>query len=199
MKSAYYTGAVTNAYRMALDALERGETLPVGAAEECEAVSHRPYGTGFYYGQPRQYYPDSLYRSTAEVRAVVVACDENGRALLRQRNKIRPGDRLELLLPGTDGIPFTVEELRAFPSPWKNCGMKAVKRSPIPAAPICSFRCGSRKPQNLIPSSEAPGLHAAEKKQAGLQTAAVSDIINSVLLSEAASALPESFRERGVQ
>ena len=112
MKSAYYTGAVTNAYRMALDALERGETLPVGAAEECEAVSHRPYGTGFYYGQPRQYYPDSLYRSTAEVRAVVAACDENGRALLRQRNKIRPGDRLELLLPGTDGIPFTVEELR---------------------------------------------------------------------------------------
>ena len=112
MKSAYYTGAVTNAYRMALDALERGETLPVGAAEECEAVSHRPYGTGFYYGQPRQYYPDSLYRSTAEVRAIVAACDEKGRALLRQRNKIRPGDRLELLLPGTDGIPFTVDELR---------------------------------------------------------------------------------------
>ena len=42
----------------------------------------------------------------------MVACDENGTALLRQRNKIRPGDRLELLLPGTDGIPFTAEELR---------------------------------------------------------------------------------------
>jgi hypothetical protein len=42
-------------------------------------------------------------------------------------------------------------------------------------------------------------MHAVEKKQAGLQITAVSDIINSVLLSEAASALPESCRERGVQ
>ena len=112
LKSAYYTGAVTNAYRMALDALGRGDAPPPGAVRECDAVSHRPYGTGFYYGQPRQYYPDSLYRTTAEVRAMVVACDENGTALLRQRNKINPGDRLELLLPGTEGIPFTAEDLR---------------------------------------------------------------------------------------
>ena len=111
MKSAYYTGAVTNAYRMALDALGRGETLPLGAVRECEAVSHRPYCTGFYYGQPQQYYLDSLYHSTAEVVAVVAACDENRMALLKQRNKIKPGDRLELLLPGTEGIPFTAEGL----------------------------------------------------------------------------------------
>ena len=111
MKSAYYTGAITNAYRMALDALERDEKLPLSVIQECDAVSHRPYCTGFYYGQPQQYYPDSLYRSTAEIMAVVVSCDENGEALLRQRNKINVGDRLELLLPGTSGIPFTAEEL----------------------------------------------------------------------------------------
>ncbi len=111
MKSAYYTGAVTNAYRMALDALGRGETPPLGAVRECDAVSHRPYCTGFYYGQAQQYYPDSLYHSTAEVVAVVAACDENRMALLKQRNKIKPGDRLELLLPGTKGIPFTAEAL----------------------------------------------------------------------------------------
>ena len=112
MKSAYYTGAVTNAYRMALDALGRGEALSDSAVRECEAVSHRPYCTGFYYGQPKQYYPDSLYRSTAEIVAVVISADENGTALLRQRNKICPGDCLELLLPGTEGIPFVVEALR---------------------------------------------------------------------------------------
>ena len=82
-----------------------------GALRECEAVSHRPYCTGFYYGQPKQYYPDSLYRTTAEIVAVVESCGEDGTALLRQRNKICPGDRLELLLPGTIGIPFTVETL----------------------------------------------------------------------------------------
>ena len=111
MKSAYYTGTVTNAYRMALDALGRGETPPLRAVRECDAVSHRPYCTGFYYGQPQQYYADSLYRSTAEVVAIVSVCDENGMALLKQRNKINMGDRLELLLPGTDGIPFTAERL----------------------------------------------------------------------------------------
>ena len=112
MKSAYYTGAITNAYRMALDALGRGEATPPGAVRECEAVSHRPYCTGFYFGPPKQYYPDSLYRSTAEIMAVVLACDGDGNALLRQRNKILAGDRLELLLPGTEGIPFTAEALR---------------------------------------------------------------------------------------
>ena len=111
MKAAYYVGAVTNAYRMALDALGRGKAMPEGALRECEAVSHRPYCTGFYYGQPKQYYPDSLYRTTAEIVAVVESCGEDGTALLRQRNKICPGDRLELLLPGTIGIPFTVETL----------------------------------------------------------------------------------------
>ena len=106
MKSVYYTGAVTNAYRMALDAIGRGEALPKAVLKECEAVSHRPYCTGFYYGQPEQYYPDSLYRSTAEIMAVVLSCDEDGQALLRQKNKISPEDRLELLLPGSTGIPF---------------------------------------------------------------------------------------------
>jgi putative protease len=106
MKSVYYTGAVTNAYRMALDAIGRGEALPEAVLKECEAVSHRPYCTGFYYGQPEQYYLDSLYRSTAEIMAVVLSCDEDGQALLRQKNKISPEDRLELLLPGSTGIPF---------------------------------------------------------------------------------------------
>ena len=112
MKSAYYTGAVTNAYRMAIDALGRGEPLPQCAVKECEAVSHRPYSTGFYYGPAKQYYPDSRYQATAEVMAVVVECDRDGNALLRQRNKILPGDGLELLLPGTGGLPFAAEALQ---------------------------------------------------------------------------------------
>ena len=112
MKSASYTGTVTNAYRMALDAMGRGEALLARVRQECDAVSHRPYCTGFYFGRPEQYYADSLYRSSAEIMAVVVSGEEDGSALLRQRNKILPGDRLELLLPGTTGIPFTVGELR---------------------------------------------------------------------------------------
>ena len=117
MKSVYYTGAITNAYRMALDMLGQGEALPRSVVQECEAVSHRPYCTGFYYGPANQYYPDAQYQSTAEIMAVVVSCETDGTAILRQRNKLYPGDHLELLLPGTTGIPFTVDAL------WDEAGV----------------------------------------------------------------------------
>ncbi len=142
MKSAYYTGAVTNAYRMALDALGRGEPLPDAVLRECDAVSHRPYCTGFYYGQPEQYCRDSLYRSSAEIAAVVLSCEEDGTALLRQKNKISPEDRLELLLPGSTGIPFAAGPLSGedgTPLPdTRHADMLFRMKLPRPA-PACSI------------------------------------------------------------
>lgn len=144
MKSAYYTGAVTNAYRMALDALCCGNPLPEGALRECEAVSHRPYCTGFYYGPPKQYYPDSLYRKGAEIMAVVLSCDENGTAILRQKNKICLSDKLELLLPGTLGIPFTADTLRDESgeaiSDTRHADMIFRAKLPAPAPPYTIVR-----------------------------------------------------------
>ncbi|MDR0196765.1 MAG: U32 family peptidase [Oscillospiraceae bacterium] len=50
-KTAYYVAVITNAYRAALDALERGEGVPEWAMREVFCVSHRPYSTGFYFGE----------------------------------------------------------------------------------------------------------------------------------------------------
>ena len=111
MKSAYYTAVVTNAYRQALDAAIAGKPLDPLWVEETEKLSHRPYSTGFYFSEPGQHYGETSYSATADVVAVVEECDEEGNALLTQRNKFFRGDELELLLPGKTPIAFRADQL----------------------------------------------------------------------------------------
>jgi hypothetical protein len=77
MKSAYYAAVTANAYRMAIDAYERdpeGYTFDPAWLDEVESVSHREYGTGFYFDDPMQnpqlvsacgYLREKAYFSTA--------------------------------------------------------------------------------------------------------------------------------------
>lgn len=111
MKSAYYTAVMTNAYRQALDAAIRGEALDPLWVEETEKVSHRPYSTGFYFGEPGEYYADATYFTQTDVAAVVERCDAEGNAVLTQRNKFSRGDELELLLPGGKPVKFIAERI----------------------------------------------------------------------------------------
>ena len=111
MKSAYYTAVVTNAYRHALDAALRGEPLDPLWVQETEKLSHRPYSTGFYFGEPGEHYAEASYYATADVAAVVESCGEDGMALLTQRNKFSRGDELELLPPEGRPLRFTAEHL----------------------------------------------------------------------------------------
>ncbi len=111
MKSAYYTAAVTNAYRHALDAAMKGEPLDPLWIAETETFSHRPYSTGFYFGEPGEYYADASYFARADVVAVVESCGADGMARLTQRNKFSRGDELELLLPEVRPLRFTAERL----------------------------------------------------------------------------------------
>ena len=111
MKSAYYTAVVTNAYRHALDEALSGEPLDPAWVEETEKLSHRPYSTGFYFGEPGQVYGESSYESTSDVMAVVESCDQNGFAHLTQRGKFSRGDTLELLRPEGKPMAFTAEHI----------------------------------------------------------------------------------------
>ena len=111
MKSAYYAAVVTNAYRHALDAVAAGRPVPEIWVRETEMVSHRPYCTGFYLGgEPGQCY-DGTYETGADIVAVVESCDEDGNAVLTQRNKFLVGDELELLTPTDEPICFNVSEM----------------------------------------------------------------------------------------
>lgn len=111
MKSAYYTAVVTNAYRHAIDAAVEGKPLDPLWVEETDKLSHRPYTTGFYFGEPGEYYADATYFSQTDVVAVVEDCTEDGWARLTQRNKFYPGDELELLPPEGKPLKFTAERV----------------------------------------------------------------------------------------
>ncbi len=146
MKSAYYAAAVTNAYRHALDAAEAGEPLSRIWVDEMEKISHRKYCTGFYFDQPGQYYSksDSIYFATADVCAVVESCDDDGSAVLTQRNKFSRGDTLELLTNDCEPISFVAEDIRngedelidSTPHPMMKLRMKL----PRPCAPLSMLR-----------------------------------------------------------
>ena len=136
MKSAYYTAVATNAYRMAIDAYladPKEYTFDPAWLEELESVSHREYGTGFYFDDPMTqpqlvsacgYLREKAYFSTAteyvseEADAILAAGgvmeNENGR-LYRfiQRNKVSAGEGAEMISPGKIGRAFDVCELYA--------------------------------------------------------------------------------------
>ena len=136
MKSAYYTAVVTNAYRMAMDAYSedpKNYRYDPAWLAELESVSHREYGTGFFFDDPMQnpqlvsacgYIREKAYFSTAieyvkeEADAILANGvdleNEKGR-LYRfiQRKKVSAGEDAELISPGKIGKAFAVEELYA--------------------------------------------------------------------------------------
>ena len=125
MKSAYYVASVTNAYRRAVDLLEkvRREKRDYTSDElaqldelykECEKTSHRNFTTAFYLGnnEKKEYLESSMPVQTHEFMAVVLEKTKAGYALIEQRNNFKVGDELEVLSPSDEfNKIFVVEEL----------------------------------------------------------------------------------------
>lgn len=110
-KSAYYAAIVTGAYRHAIDAAAEGKTLDPVWREEVERVSHRHYATGFYFGEPGQYFENSRYIREWQVVALVMDCDDDGMATLTLRNKFCTGDQIEVVGPNVKPIDFVAPEM----------------------------------------------------------------------------------------
>jgi len=115
MKSPYYVATVTNAYRQRLDGLAngpaKGEFLAL-LQRELNAVSHRTYASGFYFGQMRRHAPDDgVYRQDCVFAGVVRERLDGGRVRVQLRNPIRRGDVLEVLSPGSLGRTLVAEGL----------------------------------------------------------------------------------------
>mgnify|MGYP002550855334 FL=1 len=105
-KSAYYAAIVTGAYRHVLDDVAAGRPVDPVWRDEVEHVSHRHYSTGFFYGQPGQFYEDARYIRDWQICAVVTGCTPEGLATLSLRNKFAAGDAVEVV--GPDTKPFTM-------------------------------------------------------------------------------------------
>jgi putative protease len=115
MKSLYYVAAVTRVYRAALDAwLDDPDHYQADPQwrRELEAVSHRPYGTGFLFDQHHAFVhaEDSFYLRDCDFVGLVkefVAADV---WLVEGRNRFIAGDSLELIGPGMRQAEFVFVE-----------------------------------------------------------------------------------------
>ena len=78
--------------------------------DELEAISHRPYPTGFYEGEIKKTpnAPASYLRSREYLGEVLAR--EDGRIRVRLKNKIVEGRLIEALTPGRI-VGFTAENL----------------------------------------------------------------------------------------
>ena len=114
-KSFYYTASTTAAYRTALDAWladPSGFLCPEQTLQELTRTSHRRYGTGFYFGRDTaaENRKAGSYLREWDVMATVDDWDD-GMAACTQRGKLLLGDEIEILTPGGECFPLTVEAL----------------------------------------------------------------------------------------
>lgn len=114
-KKAFYVATVVHAYRSALDGGD-----PTAAMEDLLAISHRPYGTGFYYGQPNQtperdgYVKECLHAATVAACAPSPLGDGSLWAVdVLCHNRFGEGDVLEALSPRR-----AVEKVRVLGLLW---------------------------------------------------------------------------------
>ena len=122
-KKAFYVATVVNAYRRALNGegftnsyslvpnkgiMDQG--LGISGFEhelnplinELNAVSHRPFSTGFFFGNPKQSTDFDGYTQETLHVADVLSCekvDNEFKLQIRCRNKILEGEELEALIP----------------------------------------------------------------------------------------------------
>ena len=122
-KKAFYVATVVGAYRRVLD----GEP-PEAVADELLAVSHRPYGTGFYFDEAEQAPAyDGYEQETMHVADVVASSlrhpernaqrevegspDDPQYLYLLCRNRFAEGDELEVLAPHESSRRLIVRDL----------------------------------------------------------------------------------------
>ncbi len=104
MKSAYYTAAVTRAYRMAVDRVAEGNWNQPGQEDllaELRKVSHRPYYEGFYLEEnPGTHLSSTSYEHTYDFVGLVEAYDtQRQAALVDVRNRLEVGESVEVMQP----------------------------------------------------------------------------------------------------
>ena len=119
VKSAYYTAVTANAYKTELNSYLRDPENYVfnpKSLYELESVSHREYATGYFFdncSENAQISSDGGYlRDKAFLSTVSDVDEENGRAVLCQRNKSVNGQVCELVTPGKDSVEFVLEDMR---------------------------------------------------------------------------------------
>ena len=114
MKSPYYVATVTNAYRKRIDGILDGSADAAQIAllqRELNAASHRPYASGFYFGEMKRHgSDDGSYLQDCNFVGVVRGV-QDGRIAVEVRNRIFEGDRIEILSPDSLNASFVARDI----------------------------------------------------------------------------------------
>ncbi len=123
MKSPYYVAIVTKMYRQAIDLYCTNPDNYIFDEKwlrELENISHRPYSTGFYFGDEQahemQHEASAGYIKNFDFVGVVQEYDQKERTMLVQaRNRIRVGAELGIIDPHRgEIISFKVDKILAL-------------------------------------------------------------------------------------
>ncbi|WP_423806624.1 peptidase U32 family protein [Phascolarctobacterium faecium] len=138
MKSIHYVATVVSVYRKAIDAYwndPKKYQVTDEWRQELEKVSHRPYTKGFAFGKPGsdgQVYTTSSYEQTHDFVGIVLAYDAAAkRAYIEQRNNVKNGEVLELLMPDGELFPLTLEDMRNADGESIDCAPHAQQKFSI--------------------------------------------------------------------
>ena len=119
MKTPYYVGTIVKAYRQAIDDYFKDPEYYKSRIDyymsEVSKASHRDFTTGFYFGKPR--HDDQVYTNNSYIRdydfigIVLEDRNDDGYAVVMQRNKFEVGDKIEILPVKGDSMEMTVESM----------------------------------------------------------------------------------------
>ncbi len=116
MKSAYYVGIATRAYRQALDAYRAdpsGCKADPAWLDELYKTSNRGFTTGFYLGEMQEGLTPAGggdRKSTHSFVGLVIESNSEG-SKIEVRGRIQKGDTLECVQPDGNDFPHTVETI----------------------------------------------------------------------------------------
>jgi len=106
MKSAFYVGLTTKAYRMAIDSPYNPYCIDL-----LKMASHRPFSTGFYFDRPMSASEDTSYSRSHDFAGIVV--DVNGGAIvIEQRGVFELGDTLTFIQPKGESFTHKIKEMQ---------------------------------------------------------------------------------------
>ncbi len=118
MKSGYYVANVVAPYRKEIDRYAKdseGYVFDPESLIELKKASHRPFTTGFYFGnlgsEGNQYEGSGYIRNYQFVAQLLENHEEQKRILIEQRNHFKVGEKFEIMQPGEDFLDYEVTEM----------------------------------------------------------------------------------------
>ena len=120
MKTALYVAATARTYRRAIDDFkespEKYQANMDWYKEEIRKCTTRDFCTGFWFGKPNeesQIYTNNTYSTDYTFLGIIEGINENGEAVIHQKNKFSVGETIEIMKPNFVNEFVTVESIRS--------------------------------------------------------------------------------------